>query len=109
MEEALLLADELAVMQDGRLIAHGRPGEVLARDAGPAVRHLFGEQTLAFHRLGTLPAAGAARLGEAAAAPLLPEGATLKQALMLMLEHGTDQLAMPGGGALHLSDILAAA
>ncbi|RKK01716.1 ABC transporter ATP-binding protein, partial [Pseudoroseomonas wenyumeiae] len=64
---------------------------------------------LAFHRLGTLPAAGAARPGEAAAAPLLPEGATLKQALMLMLEHGTDQLAMPGGGALHLSDILAAA
>ncbi|MCG7364316.1 ABC transporter ATP-binding protein [Roseomonas sp. ACRSG] len=109
VEEALLLADELAVMLDGRLIAHGRPGEVLARDAGPAVRHLFGEQTLAFHRLGTLPAAGAARAGEPGAAPLLPEGATLKQALMLMLEQGTDRLALPGGAALHLSDILAAA
>ena len=109
VEEALLLADELAVMQDGRLIAHGRPGEVLARDAGPVVRHLFGEQTLAFHRLGTLPAAEAARLGEPGAAPLLPEGATLKQALMLMLEHGTDRLALPAGGTLHLSDILAAA
>jgi osmoprotectant transport system ATP-binding protein len=109
VEEALLLADELAVMQDGRLVAHGRPGEVLARDAGPVVRHLFGEQTLAFHRLGTLPAAGVARAGDAAAAPNLPEGATLKQALMLMLEHGTDRLVAPGGGALHLSDILAAA
>jgi osmoprotectant transport system ATP-binding protein len=116
VEEALLLADELAVMQDGRLIAHGPPAEVLKRDAGPVVRHLFGEATLAFHRLGTLPvtAAPASTIPAAtAAAPddaiILPEGATMKQALMLMLEHGTDRLGMPGGGTLHMADILAAA
>ncbi|MBO1076972.1 ABC transporter ATP-binding protein [Roseomonas marmotae] len=109
VEEALLLADELAVMRDGRLVAHGPPARVLARDAGAEVRNLFGEATMAFHRLGTLPAAPLARSGDGAAAPLLAGDATLKQALMLMLEHGTDRLALAGGGALHLSDILAAA
>lgn len=109
VEEALLLADELAVMQDGRLLAHGRPAEVLRRDADPVVRRLFGEATLAFHRLGTVPAASAARPGEATGAPALPQDATLKQALMLMLEQGAERLSVPGGGILHLSDILAAA
>ena len=108
VEEALLLADELAVMQDGRLVAHGTPAEVLGRDAGPVVRRLFGDATLAFHRLGTLPAASAARPGPADGTPALPPDATLKQALMLMLEQGTDRLALPGG-TLHLADILAAA
>lgn len=114
VEEALLLADELAVMQDGRLLAHGRPAEVLRRDADPVVKRLFGEATLAFHRLGTLRATSAARPASAtqpaeAQLPILPPEANLKQALMLMLESGTDQVALPGGGALHLSDILAAA
>jgi osmoprotectant transport system ATP-binding protein len=106
VEEALLLADELAVMQDGRLIAHGPPARVLARDAGPVVRHLFGEQSLAFHRLGTLPAAGVA--GEAGG-PVLPQGATMKQALMLMLENGTDRVSVADGGSLRLADVLRAA
>lgn len=108
VEEALLLADELAVMQDGQLVAHGVPAEVLRRDAGAVVRRLFGDATLAFHRLGTLPAASAARPGPADGMPALPPDATLKQALMLMLEQGTDRLALPGG-TLHLADILAAA
>jgi osmoprotectant transport system ATP-binding protein len=114
VEEALLLADELAVMQDGRLLAHGRPAEVLRRDADPVVKRLFGEATLAFHRLGTLPASNAARRDAAtppveAQLPILSADANLKQALMLMLESGTDQVALPGGATLHLSDILAAA
>jgi osmoprotectant transport system ATP-binding protein len=123
VEEALLLADELAVMQNGRLLAHGRPAEVLRRDADPVVRRLFGEATMAFHRLGTLPASSAARTGQGTAgqdpairggqahagAPTLPADASLKQALMLMLERGTEQVALPGGATLHLSDILAAA
>jgi osmoprotectant transport system ATP-binding protein len=114
VEEALLLADELAVMQDGRLLAHGRPAEVLRRDADPVVKRLFGEATLAFHRLGTLPASNAARQGAATLPvetqlPILSADANLKQALMLMLESGTDQVALPGGATLHLSDILAAA
>jgi osmoprotectant transport system ATP-binding protein len=114
VEEALLLADELAVMQDGRLLAHGRPAEVLRRDADPVVKRLFGEATLAFHRLGTLPASNAAHPGAATLPvetqlPILSADANLKQALMLMLESGTDQVALPGGATLHLSDILAAA
>ena len=108
VEEALLLADGLAVLQEGRLLAHGRPSEVLRRDAAPVVRRLFGEATLAFHRLGTLPAAGAMRAGAAEPGPELPPDATLKQALMLMLEKGTDRLSLPGG-TLHFADILAVA
>ncbi|MBE9603861.1 ABC transporter ATP-binding protein [Acetobacteraceae bacterium H6797] len=120
VEEALLLADDLAVMQDGRLIAHGRPAEVLRRDAEPAIRRLFGEATLAFHRLGTLPAAsvaiGADKLaigadespGGIADTPLLHADANCKQALMLMLDQGTDRVALPDGAVVRLPDVMAA-
>ena len=106
VEEALVLADELAVMQDGRLVAHGPPARVLSREAGPVVRHLFGEQSLAFHRLGTLAAVAT---GAPDGGPVLPPGGTMKQALMLMLENGTDRVSLAGGGAVGLGDVLGAA
>ncbi|HEX5379398.1 MAG TPA: ATP-binding cassette domain-containing protein [Phenylobacterium sp.] len=40
MAEAILLADRIVVMKDGRIIAHGTPAE-LARDADPAVAALM--------------------------------------------------------------------
>ncbi len=110
-EEALALADELAVLRLGRLAAHGRPAEVLRRDADAAVRGIFGDDTLAFHRLGALPAAAVVRGVESGEdLPALPEGATLKQALMLMLDRGTDRVRLgPRGGVLRMADLLDAA
>ncbi|PHK93530.1 ABC transporter [Pseudoroseomonas rhizosphaerae] len=115
VEEALVLADELAVLEDGRLAARGRPAQVLETGADRTVRRLFGEESLAFHRLGTLPAARLARPEDAEdGLPVLPATASLKQALMLMLEQGTDRLAVPAeagfpGGTLHWADLVRAA
>jgi osmoprotectant transport system ATP-binding protein len=112
VEEALVLADELAILEEGRLIARGRPAQVLARDPGATVQRLFGAEALAFHRLATLPASGLARDEDPAAGlPLLPAEATLKQALMLMLDQGVDRVALPAeadfpGGTLHLADLV---
>jgi osmoprotectant transport system ATP-binding protein len=112
VEEALVLADELAILEEGRLIARGRPAQVLARDPGATVQRLFGAEALAFHRLATLPASGLARDEDPAAGlPLLPAEATLKQALMLMLDQGMDRVALPAeadfpGGTLHLIDLV---
>lgn len=115
VEEALVLADDLAVLEDGRLAAHGRPARVLEEGSDRTVRRLFGEESLAFHRLGTLPAARLARAEDAEAGlPVLPAAASLKQALMLMLDQGADRLAVPAeggfpGGTLHWSDLVRAA
>jgi osmoprotectant transport system ATP-binding protein len=112
VEEALVLADELAILEEGRLIARGRPAQVLARDPAATVQRLFGAEALAFHRLATLPASGLARDEDPAAGlPLLPAEATLKQALMLMLDQGVDRVALPAeaefpGGTLHLADLV---
>lgn len=112
VEEALVLADELAVLEDGRLIAHGRPAQVLEQGAGRSVQRLFGEESLAFHRLSTLPACVLARAEDAENdLPMLPADANLKQALLMMLDQGTDRLAVPAtarfaGGTLHWSDLV---
>lgn len=115
VEEALALADVVAVLEEGRLAARGRPAELLERGAGTPVRRLFGDESLAFHRLATLPASAIARAEDAEAGlPVLPAEASLKQALMMMLSEGSDRVAVPAtdcfpGGTLHWSDLVHAA
>ncbi len=41
MQEAILLADRIAVMRQGRLIAAGTPGELVSGSADPDVRALM--------------------------------------------------------------------
>lgn len=114
VEEALTLADQLAVLRDGKLVASGTPAEVLERQADGAVRELLGEEALAFHRLATQPARRHARVAAEPRErdlPLLPADATLKQALLLMLDRRTDRLVLEAEEAgppriLHLGDLL---
>jgi osmoprotectant transport system ATP-binding protein len=114
VEEALALADRLAVLDQGQLVAQGRPAALLEGAAQGPVRRIFGEESLAFHRLATLPARSLARVGDAGdALPMLPADATLKQALMLMLSENSARLALPaeagfGGGTLHWADLVTA-
>ena len=81
------------------------------------MRELLGEEALAFHRLATQPARCHARAvaepGESDL-PLLPAEATLKQALLLMLDRRTDRLVLEAEEAgppriLHLGDLLSPA
>jgi osmoprotectant transport system ATP-binding protein len=108
VEEALVLADRLAVMDGGRLLAEGAPRQLLAAGAGAEIRRLFGESGLALHRLATRPARELAGAGETAALPRLPEGASQKEALLLMLEQGRDAVAVAPGAVLRWDDLVRA-
>ncbi|WP_043835527.1 ABC transporter ATP-binding protein [Muricoccus aerilatus] len=103
LEEALVLADRIAVMAEGRLVAEGPPAEVLGPGAPEAVRRMVRTGALVLHRLAALPAAGAAENGPAPGSPGLPAGATLEDALLLMLAHGTDSVALEGAPPRHLT------
>ena len=100
---ALALADRIAVMAEGRLAAEGTPAAVLGPGASEPVRRMVRAGTLAFHRLAALDAESAAEDGTAPGAPLLPAGARLGDALLLMLEHGSDRLALAGAPPRHLT------
>ncbi|MBP0444878.1 ABC transporter ATP-binding protein [Roseomonas sp. SSH11] len=103
VEEALALADRIAVMDDGRLAVEGPPLEVLGRHAPATVRRMVRAEVLAFHRLAALRAADSALPGPAPGAPVLPEGATLRDALLLMLGHGADRVALMGEAPRHVT------
>ena len=104
VEEALALADRIAVMAEGRLAAEGRPAAVLGPEAPEPVRRMVRTGALALHRLSALRAADAAEEGgPAGGARTLPADATLGDALLLMLAHGTDHLALEGTPPRHLT------
>ncbi|KAA2212267.1 ABC transporter ATP-binding protein [Teichococcus oryzae] len=113
VEEALTLADTLAVLDQGRLVAQGSSASLLQEAEKGPVRRIFGKESLAFHRLATLPASSLARPEDARQdLPMLPADASLKQALMLMLAEGSACLAIPAegafpGGTLHWADLVA--
>ncbi|MFC0387747.1 ATP-binding cassette domain-containing protein [Muricoccus vinaceus] len=102
LEEALALAGRIAVMAQGRLAAEGTPAAVLGPGAPEPLRRMIRPGTLALHRLAALPAAGAAAEGPAPGAPALPPGATLADALLLMLDRGADRLSFAGNPGRHL-------
>jgi len=111
VEEALVLADRIAVMEGGRLAAEGAPAALLGT-GGPAVlRRMIRPELLAFHRLAAIPAGAGAVPGPVSGAPDLPEGASMRDALLLMLTAGADRAALPGEPPRHLplAAILAAA
>ncbi len=100
-EEALALADRLAVMEAGRLVAAGTPLDVLAT---PALSRILGSEALALHRLAAHPAAGAAvppdpfgPRADTSGLPALDAAATARDALLLMLATGRDAVAHPAG------------
>ncbi|HEY8610475.1 MAG TPA: ABC transporter ATP-binding protein, partial [Roseomonas sp.] len=103
VEEALALADRIAVMEGGRLAAEGRPPDLLGPGAPPALRRMLRAEAMAFHRLAALRAADLALPGPAAGAPGLPGDATLRDALLMMLAHGTDRVVLDGPAPRHLS------
>jgi osmoprotectant transport system ATP-binding protein len=59
--EALLLADKVVVMSQGRIIAEGTPGEMLSDRADPAVRELMAAPRDQARRLEALAAEGRGR------------------------------------------------
>ncbi|TAM60001.1 ABC transporter ATP-binding protein [bacterium] len=99
VEEALLLADLLIVMRDGRIEQAGAPAEILTRPATPFVADLVDAgdalRRLSVITLGELLAHGqpaAPEAGSSAELPSLDAGASLRDALAVMLEAGASRL-----------------
>jgi osmoprotectant transport system ATP-binding protein len=121
VEEAVRLADSIAVMKAGRILQQASPGELIRSPAGPFVSDFLGSdyglQLLGRYRLrDALPAAAPAS-GIAAAAPAavpaegpcLEAEATVKEALSRMIAAGTDRIAVRLGEStalFRLQDVL---
>ncbi len=121
-DEALLLADELLVLQEGRVLQAGRAADLLARPASAAVARLLGAE---FEAAGRVAAPHALALGGgvtlAVGGPALPAGATVgwtvRRGFVTLRPEGAypatiEQVASVGGGSelvVRLGEVLLAA
>ena len=107
MAEALLLGDAIAVMRAGRFEQLAAPETLVARPATPFVAELVGEEGRALRLLSLLPLTPLLRPGTAEG-PVLDPGASLADALSLMIWTGREALPVAGAGIVTRADILAA-
>ncbi|CAM3390989.1 ABC transporter ATP-binding protein [Paracoccus nototheniae] len=108
MEEAVMLGDRIAVMDQGRLIQYAPPTEILTAPATPFVRDLIGLDQRPFHLLSLTPAFALATEGHATG-PAIAREATLRDALAECLWSGRDALPVEGGGIITLEALRASA
>jgi osmoprotectant transport system ATP-binding protein len=83
IDEAVKMADCVAVMREGRLVQFAPPAELLAAPAG-----LVGDQQAAVERLPPGDADPVPALAEGSAEPLLDRLTTLRDALSTLFEAG---------------------
>ena len=111
MDEALLLADRIFVLNQGRLAQAGTPAEILQHPASDFVRQFVAGEAGAMRVLAVRHVAEILRPGPAPGAPEIAGEVTLRDALGLMVSAGTQRLAVrEADGALlghvTLSDIV---
>ncbi len=111
MDEALGLADRIAIMEGGRIIQSGTPREILDNPANDFVRQLIGMSELGLKRLAVERVERHSRPGETAAGEAIDASATLREALSRMVEQRTDRLPVRDSdgrpaGIIRLADIV---
>ena len=112
IDEALMLADRIAILRDGRLEQAGSPLDILTQPANRFVRDFIGGaelglKLLAQHRVGDVLRRELKPDGEPVAAEM-----TLTEALSQMVLRGTDQLPVKSAdgrlaGGIALADLVA--
>ena len=102
MTEAILLGDQIAVMDQGRLLQYAPPADILRAPATPFVEALIGPDMRPFHLLSLTPAFQIATEGHATGTPI-PREATLRDVLAECLWSGRDALPVEGGGVVTLA------
>ena len=91
IDEAIRMGSRIAILRAGKLIQYDTPERILARPADAFVQAFVGEDR-SLKRLSLLTAGAYAEPGVAnAAAPRLPPGTALRDALAVMLEAGADE------------------
>lgn len=97
IDEALRLADRIALMNGGRLEGFGSPDELIARPPSPFVRQFLGEDAT-LRQLAGRHAAEFMTPGETGSYPRLDADTDARTALSVMLREGTDALTLTQEG-----------
>ena len=107
MDEALGLADRIAVIGHGRLIQLGTPLELLTHPATEEVARFVGTADRGLKLLALQPIAERLRPGDPAPGDPIRADQTLSDALSEMVTRGTDRLPVINpDGAIHLADLV---
>ena len=110
IDEALLLAGKIVLLERGRVLQAGTPLEMLARPASQAVAEFFGRGDSGIRLLALRTAQQLARAAPPQAGASLPPGATLREALSFLVLHRLASVnvvdaAGRHAGVLHAADI----
>jgi osmoprotectant transport system ATP-binding protein len=111
MDEALELADVIAVIENGRLVQFGRARDIVERPATEFVRDLIGRAEIGLKRLAVRLVSERQRPERASGEGAIAASATLREALAQMLAGQTDRLAVRGAdgavtGSISLADLV---
>jgi osmoprotectant transport system ATP-binding protein len=107
MDEAFRLGDRVGLMLDGRLAQVGTPLELIREPANERVSEFVGGTRAYLRELAVRCVRETMRRDEHADGDAIAPGATLQEALGAMLAQRRDRLAVEGGGAVLLADIVA--
>ncbi len=111
IDEALLLASVIGVLDRGRLVQWGTPLELLERPASAFVTEFLGGDAGSLKLLGLRRVAERVRCGEAADGEQIRSDASLRDALAAMIAQHTDRLPVADTsgrvvGAIALADLV---
>jgi osmoprotectant transport system ATP-binding protein len=110
IDEALQLADTIALLRDGKLVQYGPPIELLTRPADDFVRDFMGGSTLGLKLLALRQVGERVKPEPVPGEPIAPE-TTLAEALSQMVLRRTSRLPVRGtggaNGSIGLSDLVA--
>ena len=111
IDEALLLADKIVLMDGGRIVQQGKPVTLLTQPASEFVRDFFGRSEFGVRLLSLGHAGAAARRGEFLPGEAIGESMNLREALSQFIARRVDKLPVVDKqqkplGVLHFSDLL---
>jgi osmoprotectant transport system ATP-binding protein len=105
IDEAIRMGSRIAILRAGKLVQYDTPERILARPADAFVQAFVGEDR-SLKRLSLLTAGAYAEPGNpTAAAPRLPPGTALRDALAVMLDAGVDEAGIVDGQGAALGRI----
>ncbi|MGK3140748.1 ABC transporter ATP-binding protein [Pantoea sp. C2G6] len=111
IDEALMLADRIVLMDNGEIVQQGRPVELLTQPKNEFVRDFFGRSEMGVRLLSLGQVGNAVRRGEWLAGEPIAASLTLRDALSQFITRRTDRLPVIDDrqqplGVLHFGDLL---
>ncbi len=110
VDEALLLATKIVLLDQGKVVQVGTPLQLLAQPASEVVRNFVGRSDIGIKLLSLQSAASLARAEPPQPGPALPASSSLREAVSLMAIEQWPSVNLQGdaqlhAGVLHAADI----